>query len=64
MPKVKLLEKTAKTLFESDSQIINANEYNTLIANTATQAEKDVYSELYNYLLRKKKQEVMANEKY
>ena len=64
MTKVELLEKTAKTLFESDSKMISTNEYNTLIANAATQAEKDFYSEVYNYLLGKKQQEIVANEKY
>lgn len=64
MTKVELLEKTAKTLFESDSKMISTNEYNTLMANAATQAEKDFYSEVYNYLLGKKQQEVIANEKY
>lgn len=54
MTKVELLEKAAKTLFESDSKMISTNEYNTLMANAATQAEKDFYSEVYNYLLGKK----------
>ena len=44
--------------------MISTNEYNTLLANAATQAEKDFYSEVYNYLLGKKQQEVIANEKY
>ncbi len=64
MTKLELLEQTAKTLLTSDSKIISANEYNTLMANASTQAEKDFYSELYNYFLGKRQQEVIANEKY
>jgi len=40
MTKVELLEKTARTLFESDSKMISTNEYNTLIANAARKRKR------------------------
>ena len=37
---------------------------NTLISSAKTQEEKDFYTQMYNYLLGKKQQEVIAHEKY
>ncbi len=64
MTKLELIQATAKTLLDSDSKVISTNEYNTLISTADTQAEKDFYSIMYNFLLGKKQKEVIANEKY
>lgn len=62
--RIELLKTTADTLLNSPSRIISADEYLTLIASAKTQDEKDFYSQIYNYLLGKKQQDVIAHEKY
>ena len=64
MTKLELLQSTANTLLGDNSQPLSADEYLTLIESAKNQAEKDFYSQMYNYLLGKKQQEVIANEKY
>ena len=64
MTKIELLQETAQSLLGDESRIISTNEYLTLISEAKNQAEKDFYSQMYNYLIGKKQEEVIANEKY
>lgn len=64
MNRIELLQTTADALLNNKNRIISADEYLTLISSAKTQEEKDFYSQMYNYLLGKKQQEVIANEKY
>lgn len=64
MTKIQLIQETAKTVLNDESRIISTNEYLTLISEATTQDEKDFYSQMYNYLIGKKQEEVIANEKY
>lgn len=64
MTKIELLQETAQSLLNDESRIISTNEYLTLISEAKTQEEKDFYSQMYDYLMKKKQEEVIANEKY
>ena len=64
MTKIELLQETAQSLLNDESRIISTNEYLALISEAKTQEEKDFYSQMYDYLMKKKQEEVIANEKY
>ena len=64
MNRIELLQTTANTLLNDKNRTISADEYLTLISSSKTQEEKDFYTQMYNYLLGKKQQEVIAHEKY
>ena len=64
MNRIELLQTTADALLNNENRVISADEYLTLISSAKTQEEKDFYSQMYNYLLGKKQQEVIANEKH
>lgn len=59
-----LFQKFIQELLDSENRIISTKEYHSLISKAKTQEEKDIYSQMYNYLIQKKQQEVIANEKY
>ncbi len=62
MTKVELLEQTAKSLL--DSGVLTTEELNALLEKAKTQEEIDFYGQIYNYLIGKRQQEVIANERY
>ena len=45
---------SAQILFERDSPTINGEEYLTLLEGTQSQAKKEFYTQIYNYLLAKR----------
>ncbi len=64
MTKIESIENMVKTIFADDAKILDTNEYNELIARSDTQEERDLYTTIYNYLLKKKHAEVIKNVKY
>ncbi len=62
MDKINLIEQTAKTLL--DNGVLHTEELNALLEKASTQEEVDFYAQLYNYLIGKRQQEVIANEHY
>lgn len=64
MTKIESLKKSAEILFGSDIPIINGDEYLALLESAKSQAEKEFYTQIYNYLLAKRQKEVVANECY
>ena len=64
MTKIETLKNSAKVLFGSDMPTINGEEYLALLDDAQSQAEKEFYAQIYNYLLAKRQTEVIANERY
>ena len=64
MTRIQLFQSTAENLFDGNNPVLTAEEYLTLIREAKTQEEKDFYSQMYNYLLSRKQNEVIANETY
>ncbi len=62
MTKIELLQETAKSLL--DSGVLTTDELNSLWGNAQSQDEIDFYGQIYNYLIGKRQQEVIANEQY
>ena len=64
MTKIETLKNSGQVLFGSDIPTINGDEYLALLDGAKSQAEKEFYTQIYNYLLAKRKKEVIANESY
>ncbi len=64
MTKIESLENMAKTILADESKVLGADEYNTLIAKAETEEEIELYTAIYNHLLKKKHAEVIKNVKY
>ena len=64
MTKIETLKNSAQVLFGSDTPAINGEEYLALLDSAQSQAEKEFYTQIYNYLLAKRQKEVIANEHY
>ena len=64
MTKIESLENMAKTILADASKVLGTDEYNTLIAKAETEEEIELYTAIYNYLLKKKHAEVINNVKY
>ncbi len=62
MTKLELLQQTAKSLL--DGGVLTTDELNALWDNAQSQEEIDFYGQIYNYLIGKRQQEVIANEQY
>ncbi len=62
MTKLELLQLTAKSLL--DNKALTTEELNLLWENAQSQDEIDFYGNIYNYLIGKRQQEVIANEQY
>ena len=62
--KIEPLKKSGQVLFGSDIPAINGDEYLALLDVAKSQAEKEFYTQIYNYLLAKRQKEVIANENY
>ena len=54
----------AKTILADESKVLGTDEYNTLIAKAETEEEVELYTAIYNHLLKKKHAEVIKNVKY
>ena len=64
MTKIETLKNSAEILFGSETPTINADEYLELLSSAKSFAEKEFYTQIYNYLLAKRQKEVIANEHY
>ncbi len=64
MSRIEALELLAKTLLDNKDKVISTDEYNELVAHAKNQEEADLYTELYNYLLKKKQKELVQNGIY
>lgn len=64
MTKIELLKSSAETLLGSENQVLSGDEYLELLSSAKTFAEKEFYTQIYNYLLAKRQKEVIANEHY
>lgn len=64
MTKIETLKNSAEALLGSENQMISGEEYLELLSSAKTFAEKEFYTQIYNYLLAKRQKEVVANEHY
>lgn len=64
MTKIETLKNSAEILFGSETPTINADEHLELLSSAKSFAEKEFYTQIYNYLLAKRQKEVIANEHY
>lgn len=64
MTKIETLKNSAEALFGGDNPTISGEEYLELLDSANSWAEKEFYTQIYNYLLAKKQKEVIANEHY
>ena len=61
MTKIETVENMARTILADESKVLGTDEYNILIANSKSEEERELYTELYNYFLKKKHAEVLKN---
>ena len=61
---IRQFQKSLQQILDRENRVISTQDFLELISNAKTQEEKDIYCLIYNYLLQKKQQEVIANEKY
>lgn len=64
MTKIETLKNSAELLLGSDDRIISGEEYLELLGGAKSRAEKEFYTEIYNFLLARRQKEVIANESY
>ena len=64
MSRIETLELLAKTLLDNKDKVISTDEYNELVAKAKSSEEAELYTELYNYLLKKKQKELVQNGIY
>ena len=64
MTRIETVENMVKTILSDESKVLGTDEYNTLIAKSETKEERELYTVIYNYLLKKKHAEVIKNVKY
>ena len=53
MTRIETVENMVKTILSDESKVLGTDEYNTLIAKSETKEERDFYTAIYNYLLKK-----------
>lgn len=64
MSRVEAVEQMAKAVLGNSDKVISTDEYNQLIAQAHDREERDLYTELYNYLLKKKQRGLVENGVY
>ena len=64
MTKIETLKNSAEALFGSDNPTISGEEYLELLESAKSRAEKEYYTQIYNFLLAQRQKEVIANESY
>ena len=64
MTKIETLKNSAIALLGGDNPTISGEEYLELLDGATSWAEKEFYTQIYNYLLAKRQKEVIANERY
>ena len=63
MNKIEIINNMAVSL-SKDNYLITPEELETLLSMANSQIEKDLYVEIYNFLLRKRSEEVIKNGKF
>ena len=61
MSTFELVKQVATDFTQSGEKMLSTDELNALIDSAASKDEIDFYSQLYNYLLAKKQQQVIQN---
>ena len=64
MSRKEALELAAKTLLDNKDKVLSTDEYNELLAQAKSNEEAQFYTELYNYLLKKKQKKLVSNGVY
>ena len=64
MTKIESLKNSAEVLFGGDNPMISGEEYLELLETANSRAEKEFYTQIYNFLLAQKQKEVIKNESY
>ena len=64
MTKIETLKNSVEVLFGSDNPMINGEEYLELLETAKSRAEREFYTQIYNFLLAQRQKEVIANESY
>ena len=64
MTKIETLKNSAEMLLCGDNSMISGEEYLELLMTAKSQAEKEFYTQIYNFLLAQRQKEVIANESY
>ena len=54
MTRIETVENMVKTILGDESKVLGTDEYNTLIAKAETEEEIELYTAIYNHLLKKK----------
>lgn len=64
MTKIETLKNFAEVLFGNDNPTISGEEYLELLDCAKSRAEKEFYTQIYNFLLAQRQKEVIVNESY
>ena len=64
MSKIDAIENMMKIILSDGNEMISTDEYNELISKAETTTEENLYTLIYNYLLKQKQVEVVNNAKF
>ena len=64
MSRMEAVEQMAKAVLGNSDKVISTDEYNELISQAQNQEERDLYTELYNYLIKKKQRGLVEDGVY
>ena len=64
MSRVEAVEQMAKAVLGNSDKVISTDEYNELISQAQSQEERDLYTELHNYLIKKKQRGLVEDGVY
>ncbi len=64
MTTFELVKQIASDFTQSGEKMLSTDELNALIDSASSKEEVDFYSQLYNYLLAKRQQQVIQNGQY
>ncbi len=64
MTTFELVKQVASDFTQSGEKMLSTDELNALIDSASSKEEVDFYSQLYNYLLARRQQQVIQNGQY
>ena len=64
MTTFELVKQVASDFTQSGEKMLSSDELNALIDSASSKEEVDFYSQLYNYLLARRQQQVIQNGQY
>lgn len=64
MTAFELIKQVASDFTQSEEKMLSTDELNALIDSASSKEEVDFYSQLYNYLLARRQQQVIQNGQY